>query len=39
MMPTNMRFGRELHLPCNLLSEAPLNKEQPMTDYTMDLVE
>jgi hypothetical protein len=38
IMPASMGFGRELHLPCNLLLGA-LSDEQPMIDYMVDLVE
>jgi hypothetical protein len=31
-----MVFGRELHLPFDLLSGAPTDKEQPTTDYVVD---
>jgi hypothetical protein len=39
MTPTNMVFGRELRLPCDLLFGAPPDKEQSTADYVADLVE
>jgi hypothetical protein len=39
MTPANMVFGRELHLPCDLLFGAPPDKEQSTTDYAAELVE
>jgi hypothetical protein len=39
MTRANMVFGRELHLPCDLLFGAPPDKEQSTTDYVADLVE
>jgi hypothetical protein len=38
MMPASMLFMRELHLSCDLLFRALLNKEQSMTDYVVDFV-
>jgi hypothetical protein len=39
MTPTNMVFGRELRLPCDLLFGAPPDKEHSTKDYVADLVE
>jgi hypothetical protein len=39
MTPTTMVFRRELCIPCDLLFEASLNKEQSTTDYVVDLVD
>jgi hypothetical protein len=39
MMPTSIMSGRELCLPCDPLFGAPPNKQQPMTDYMVDLME
>jgi hypothetical protein len=33
-----MVFGKELHLPCDLMFGAPPDKEQSVTGYTADLV-
>ena len=37
--PANLVFGRELRLPCDLMFEAPPDKEQSVTDYAADLAE
>ena len=37
--PSSMVFGRELRLLCNLMSRAPPDKNQPVTDYTAEFVE
>jgi hypothetical protein len=38
-MPAGMVFGKELHLPCDLLFWAPPNKDQYMTDYEVDIMD
>jgi hypothetical protein len=35
--PASMVFGRELHLPCDLLFRVPPDKEQSTTDNVVDL--
>jgi hypothetical protein len=37
--PASVVSGRKLDLPCNLLFGAPPDKEQPTTDYMVDLME
>jgi hypothetical protein len=37
--PAGMVFGRELHLPCDLMFGVPPDREQSVTSYAADLVE
>jgi hypothetical protein len=39
LTPSNLVFGRKLHLPRHLLFTAPPNKEQPKIDHAADLVD
>jgi hypothetical protein len=39
MMPINMAFRKELHLPCGMLFGSAPYKDQPVISYMMDLVE
>jgi hypothetical protein len=39
LTPANLVFGRELHLPCDLLFGAPCDKERPAIDHKADLVD
>jgi hypothetical protein len=39
MTPARLVSGRELPLPCDLLSGAPPDKERPTTDHAADLVD
>jgi hypothetical protein len=39
MAPVNTVFGRELHLPCDLLFGATPDKEDSTTDYAANISE
>jgi transposase InsO family protein len=39
LTPASLVFGRELHLPCDLLFGASPNKEQPTIDHAANLVD
>jgi hypothetical protein len=39
LTPASLVFRRELRLPCNLLFEAPPDKERPAIDHVANLVD